>query len=172
MNNGDGKRWNGGGEEDEDDDEESGGPDGWQITYADERSWESLQEDESGLLRPIDNKILYHAQYRRRIRSLSSQATTARIQKGLIRYLFVIIDFSRVLNSYHSTALLFYVIPFQLCNCDRQYDLRERMYWFQFHTLRNEVSGVGNKVHFCSKYSLLNCKSCFIVFLGLPFMFA
>ncbi|GMH28846.1 hypothetical protein Nepgr_030689 [Nepenthes gracilis] len=83
-------------EGDEDEDEENGrGMDAWERTYVDDRSWESLQEDESGLLRPIDNKSIYHAQYRRRLHSLSSAATTARIQKGLIRYLYVIVDFSR-----------------------------------------------------------------------------
>ncbi|CAH9088726.1 unnamed protein product [Cuscuta europaea] len=79
-------------EEEDEDDDDGRGLQAWERTYADERSWESLQEDESGFLRPIDNKNLYHAQYRRRLRS----ATTARIQKGLIRYLYIVIDFSRV----------------------------------------------------------------------------
>lgn len=86
-------------EEEEEEDEEYGngrGMDAWERAYADERSWESLQEDESGLLRPIDNKTLYHAQYRRRIRSLASVAPAARIQKGLIRYLYMVVDLSRV----------------------------------------------------------------------------
>lgn len=96
MNNGERRRLNGEIEEDDDDEEGSdGGLEAWERTYADERSWESLQEDESGLLRPVDNNTLYHAQYRRRIRSLSSQATTARIQKGLIRYLYIVVDLSR-----------------------------------------------------------------------------
>lgn len=87
----------GGGEEEEEDDDEDGGGAGlaaWERAYADERSWESLQEDESGLLRPIDNKSAHHAQYRRRLRSLSSSAS--RIQKGLIRFLYLVIDLSRV----------------------------------------------------------------------------
>lgn len=79
-------------EEEDDDDVDGRGLDAWERAYADERSWESLQEDESGLLRPIDNKTLYHAQYRRRLRT----ATATRIQKGLIRYLYIIIDLSRV----------------------------------------------------------------------------
>lgn len=79
-------------EEDEEEEENDRGHDAWERTYADERSWEALQEDESGLLRPIDNKTLYHAQYRRRLRT----ATAARIQKGLIRYLYIVIDLSRV----------------------------------------------------------------------------
>lgn len=83
------KRFN---QEEEDEEENGRGREAWERTYADERSWESLQEDESGLLRPIDNKTLSHAQYRRRLRT----ATAARIQKGLIRYLYIIIDFSRV----------------------------------------------------------------------------
>lgn len=96
MNNAEGKRSNGGAEEDDDEDDLNGDLDLWERTYTDERSWESLQEDESGLLRPIDNKALYHSQYRRRLRSLSSTATAARIQKGLIRYLYIVIDLSKV----------------------------------------------------------------------------
>lgn len=85
-----------GGEEEEDDDDDGGEADlaAWERAYADERSWESLQEDESGLLRPIDNKSAHLAQYRRRIRSLSSSAS--RIQKGLIRFLYLVVDLSRV----------------------------------------------------------------------------
>ncbi|CAA6666438.1 unnamed protein product [Spirodela intermedia] len=69
--------------------------------YADERSWESLQEDESGLLRPIDTKTFQHAQYRRRLLLRTAAAAgdsgsaAPRIQRGLIRYLYVVIDFSR-----------------------------------------------------------------------------
>ncbi|KAJ8431319.1 hypothetical protein Cgig2_013535 [Carnegiea gigantea] len=81
--------------EEEDDEDEDNDMAAWERAYVDERSWESLQEDESGLLRPVDNKTLYHAQYRRRIRSISSTSTAARIQKGLIRYLYVVMDFSR-----------------------------------------------------------------------------
>lgn len=80
-------------EEEEDEEEANGrGRDAWERTYTDERSWEALQEDESGLLRPIDNKAIQHAQYRRRLRT----ASAVRIQKGLIRYLYVVLDFSRV----------------------------------------------------------------------------
>jgi len=85
----------------EDDEDEDNDMAAWERAYVDERSWESLQEDESGLLRPIDNKTLYHAQYRRRIRSISSTSTAARIQKGLIRYLYVVMDFSRVIISHN-----------------------------------------------------------------------
>lgn len=93
MNNGDGRWLN---REEEEEDENGRGLDAWERAYADDRSWESLQEDESGLLRPIDNKTLYHAQYHRRLRSLSSASTGAWIQKGLIRYLYIVIDLSRV----------------------------------------------------------------------------
>ncbi|KAK3022437.1 hypothetical protein RJ639_047667, partial [Escallonia herrerae] len=82
-------------EEDDDEEEDERDLEAWERAYADERSWESLQEDESGLLRPIDNKALHHAQYRKRLRALSSTAAAARIQKGLIRYLFLVIDLSR-----------------------------------------------------------------------------
>ncbi|XP_059626752.1 general transcription factor IIH subunit 2 [Cornus florida] len=98
FNNGEGRQFNRilEEQEEEDEDNENGrGLEAWERAYADERSWESLQEDESGLLRPIDNKILYHAQYRRRLRALSATASTARIQKGLIRFLYVVADFSR-----------------------------------------------------------------------------
>lgn len=95
MNNGENRRLNGEADE-EDDDDDANGLAAWERTYADDRSWEALQEDESGLLCPIDNKAIYHAQYRRRLRTLSSLATTARIQKGLIRYLYIVIDFSKV----------------------------------------------------------------------------
>lgn len=91
------RKLNGEAEEDEDEDDLDGdGLEAWERTYADERSWENLQEDESGLLRPIDNTAIYHSQYRRRLRSLSSTATAARIQKGLIRFLYIVVDLSRV----------------------------------------------------------------------------
>lgn len=111
MNNSEGRTLNGRAEEDDDDEDEAngGGREAWERTYADERSWESLQEDESGLLRPLDNAILYHSQYRRRLRT----STTSRIQKGLIRYLFVAIDLSKVPNS---NALFFSLSSFvQFC---------------------------------------------------------
>lgn len=89
------KRLNGGEREDEDE-EDAEGIGEWERAYVDDRSWEALQEDESGLLRPIDNSAIYHAQYRRRLRMLSAAAAGTRIQKGLIRYLYIVIDFSRV----------------------------------------------------------------------------
>ncbi|KAF2300516.1 hypothetical protein GH714_013904 [Hevea brasiliensis] len=93
MSTGEKKRLNGEAEEDDDVDVDGDGLDAWERTYTDERSWEALQEDESGLLRPIDNKAIYHAQYRRRLRSLST--TAVRIQKGLIRFLYIVVDLSR-----------------------------------------------------------------------------
>nr|XP_043609149.1 general transcription factor IIH subunit 2 [Erigeron canadensis] len=101
YNNGRGKKpmTTGERQEDDDDEEEGGGNErdmeAWERAYTDERSWESLQEDESGNLRPIDNQALHHAQYRRRLRSLSAASAASRIQKGLIRYLFLVIDLSR-----------------------------------------------------------------------------
>ena len=98
MRNSERKRLNGEAEEEEDDEDDNlnGGLEAWERSYADDRSWEALQEDESGFLRPIDNSAFYHAQYRRRLRDRSLVATTARIQKGLIRYLYIVIDLSRV----------------------------------------------------------------------------
>lgn len=112
--------------EDEDDDEANGGGlEAWERTYAEDRSWESLQEDESGLLRPIDNTAIYHAQYRRRLRALASKAATARIQKGLIRYLYIVVDLSKVFDlllysfcgnvRFHTGVCLSYE-PFGRCN--------------------------------------------------------
>lgn len=80
-------------EQEDDEDNDVEGLEAWERAYADERSWESLQEDESGFLRPIDNKTIQHAQYRRRLKTYSS---SARIQKGLIRFLYIVIDLSRV----------------------------------------------------------------------------
>ncbi|KAH9671087.1 General transcription factor IIH subunit 2 [Citrus sinensis] len=97
MMNSERKRLNGEAEEEEEDEDDNlnGGLEAWERSYADDRSWEALQEDESGFLRPIDNSAFYHAQYRRRLRDRSLVATTARIQKGLIRYLYIVIDLSR-----------------------------------------------------------------------------
>ncbi|PKU85740.1 general transcription factor IIH subunit 2 [Dendrobium catenatum] len=95
-------------EEDDEEDEENGGRDleAWERAYADERSWEDLQEDESGLLRPIDTKTIAHAQYRRRLLQRSVHGTS-RIQKGLIRYLYVVIDLSRAASEtdYHPSRM-------------------------------------------------------------------
>jgi transcription initiation factor TFIIH subunit 2 len=93
-----GRRRNPGDEEEEEEEESGEGRvlEAWERAYADERSWESLQEDESGLLRPIDTKTLVHAQYRRRLLLRSAAGAAARIQKGLIRYLYIVIDLSRV----------------------------------------------------------------------------
>ncbi|KAL9429458.1 hypothetical protein AB3S75_031298 [Citrus x aurantiifolia] len=97
MTNSERKRLNGEAEEEEEDEDDNlnGGLEAWERSYADDRSWEALQEDESGFLRPIDNSAFYHAQYRRRLRDRSLVATTARIQKGLIRYLYIVIDLSQ-----------------------------------------------------------------------------
>lgn len=94
MKNGEEKR-KPGGEDEEEEDELDAGMEAWERRYAEDRSWEDLQEDESGLLRPIDNSAIYHAQYRRRLRFASSSGS--RIQKGLIRFLYVVIDLSAVI---------------------------------------------------------------------------
>ncbi|KAK2643305.1 hypothetical protein Ddye_025068 [Dipteronia dyeriana] len=98
MKNGEGRRLNkqAGEDDEEEEDDLEGGLEAWERRYAEDRSWEALQEDESGLLQPIDNSAIYHAQYRRRLRALSLASTAAsRIQKGLIRFLYVVIDLSR-----------------------------------------------------------------------------
>lgn len=87
-----------GGNEDEEEEEENEEVmmEAWERAYADERSWESLQEDESGLLRPLDTASILHAHYRRRLLRRASAPASSRIQKGLIRYLYLVIDLSRV----------------------------------------------------------------------------
>ncbi|KAL5712310.1 General transcription factor IIH subunit 2 [Ranunculus cassubicifolius] len=95
MNNFEDRRLDGEEREDEEDDENGNDMEAYERAYADERSWEDLQEDESGLLRPIDSAFLQHAQYKRRLRALSAASSSTRIQKGLIRYLYVVLDFSR-----------------------------------------------------------------------------
>lgn len=59
--------------------------------YADERSWEELQEDESGMLRPLDVAD-QQRQHRKRMAAMAGP----HIQRGIIRYLYVLLDFSRV----------------------------------------------------------------------------
>lgn len=97
-------------EDDDDEEEEESGEgrvlEAWERAYADDRSWEALQEDESGLLRPIDTKTLVHAQYRRRLLLRSAASAAARIQKGLIRYLYIVIDLSRVRSPVPSPKLV------------------------------------------------------------------
>ncbi|KAG0473290.1 hypothetical protein HPP92_015147 [Vanilla planifolia] len=71
-------------EEAEDEEEEENGGrvlEAWERAYADERSWEDLQEDESGLLRSTDAKNIAHAQYRRRLLQRSNLGAS-RVQKG------------------------------------------------------------------------------------------
>ncbi|KAK2362921.1 general transcription factor IIH subunit [Trifolium repens] len=95
MNNIAGRPLNGDVEDDDEDEANEDGLEAWERAYTEDRSWESLQEDESGLLRPIDTTAVQHAQYRRRLRALASSAATARIQKGLIRYLYIVVDLSK-----------------------------------------------------------------------------
>ncbi|KAH9325292.1 hypothetical protein KI387_005470, partial [Taxus chinensis] len=81
-------------EEEEEGEEEGGGKEmeAWERAYADDRSWEALQEDESGILH-LDKKHqqLQQRHYRRRQQSVAA----SHIQRGLIRYLYIILDFSR-----------------------------------------------------------------------------
>lgn len=63
----------------------------WEKTYADERSWEALEEDESGILHMDRQQQQQQRHYRRRLQSM----VASQIQRGLIRYLYIILDFSR-----------------------------------------------------------------------------
>lgn len=73
-----------------DDEEEDDVLEAWERAYANEQSWQSLQKDDLGLLRPIDTKTLVHAQYCWRLLRYATTAAS-HIQKGLIRYLYIVI---------------------------------------------------------------------------------
>lgn len=77
---------------DEDNEAEDGGKgqEAWERAYADDRSWEALQEDDSGLLQPLD-KAEQQRQHRLRIQAVVG----SRIQRGIIRYLYMVVDMSR-----------------------------------------------------------------------------
>jgi hypothetical protein len=64
----------------------------WERAYAEDRSWEALTEDASGLLVPVD----VTQQQRQHRRRFAAASTGPRIQRGIIRYLFLVLDFSRV----------------------------------------------------------------------------
>eukprot|EP00879_Flechtneria_rotunda_P010612 GHRR01011092.1.p2 GENE.GHRR01011092.1~~GHRR01011092.1.p2 ORF type:complete len:222 (+),score=75.52 GHRR01011092.1:284-949(+) len=76
-----------------DEDEEDNGRsfEAFERQYATDHSWESIQEDEQGFLRPLDATAELRA---RRQRALSA-AQTARIRKGMIRYVLLVLDLSR-----------------------------------------------------------------------------
>mmetsp|Transcript_28008 Transcript_28008/g.61303 ORF Transcript_28008/g.61303 Transcript_28008/m.61303 type:complete len:414 (-) Transcript_28008:554-1795(-) len=80
---------------DEDDEleaaEQEAGLQAYERQYADERSWELLEEDESGCLLPFDPTVLQRAKRQR----LLSAAQSSRIRRGMIRYLYVVLDLSR-----------------------------------------------------------------------------
>lgn len=80
-------------DEDGDGDAEEQGRDmeAWEKAYAEDRSWEALTEDASGLLLAVD-VTQQQRQHRRRF----AASKGPRIQRGIIRYVFVVCDFSRV----------------------------------------------------------------------------
>eukprot|EP00884_Botryococcus_braunii_P004550 jgi/Botrbrau1/14096/Bobra.182_3s0041.1 len=63
----------------------------YQREYENDHSWEALQEDEQGRLRLLDRTEQQRAKRRR----LLSAAASARIRRGMIRYLQVVVDLSR-----------------------------------------------------------------------------
>ncbi|KAK3238929.1 General transcription factor IIH subunit 2 [Cymbomonas tetramitiformis] len=65
----------------------------YERAYADERSWEELEEDEHGILRPIDHS----AQQRLKRQRLVDAAQSARIRRGMIRYVYLVLDVSRAI---------------------------------------------------------------------------
>mmetsp|Transcript_13699 Transcript_13699/g.29407 ORF Transcript_13699/g.29407 Transcript_13699/m.29407 type:complete len:458 (-) Transcript_13699:231-1604(-) len=79
-------------EADQDDNEEElqRQEEAYQRQYENEHTWEQLQEDEHGML--CVDRI---AEQRARRKRLLSAAQTARIRKGMIRYMLLVIDLSR-----------------------------------------------------------------------------
>eukprot|EP00898_Chlorokybus_atmophyticus_P003211 jgi/Chlat1/3891/Chrsp26S04175 len=82
----------------------------WERQYADERSWELLEEDEDGRLRPLDRTALQ----RERRRRLQEEAPTARVRKGMIRYLYVVLDLSRAVaeTDFRPSRLSKFIVEF------------------------------------------------------------
>ncbi|KAI7839973.1 hypothetical protein COHA_006294 [Chlorella ohadii] len=80
-------------EEDDMDDirQERRGQSAYEREYEDDHSWEELEEDEYGNLRAPDRA----AEQRARRRRLLSAAQSARIRRGMIRYVQVVLDLSR-----------------------------------------------------------------------------
>eukprot|EP00775_Hariotina_reticulata_P000598 gene598-885_t len=81
--------------EDEDEDDNGRSFEAFERQYATDHSWESLQEDERGFLRPLDATAELRA---RRQRALSA-AQSARIRKGMIRYVLLVLDLSRAASA-------------------------------------------------------------------------
>eukprot|EP00899_Mesostigma_viride_P002539 jgi/Mesvir1/12286/Mv00492-RA.1 len=63
----------------------------WDRRYEDERSWEMLEEDVEGRLKMDPSR-----DYRERSRKLwTMQGTAARVHRGMIRFLYLVVDLSR-----------------------------------------------------------------------------
>lgn len=106
---------------DSDDDAEATGRrlEAWERAYANAKSWEALEEDESGRLRGLDPTVNQRAKRcapflclgllrrtqaaadapRSRARKrLLDEAASARIRRGMIRYCVVVLDLSNAVN--------------------------------------------------------------------------
>lgn len=77
-------------EDDEDGKEATLENDAFDREYFDEFSWEQLEEDEHGRLRPLDRT----SEQRKKRQRLLSAAQSARIRRGMIRYMELVIDLS------------------------------------------------------------------------------
>ncbi|KAL6762870.1 Ssl1-like-domain-containing protein [Haematococcus lacustris] len=73
-----------------DDEEAQRQEEAFQRQYDNEHTWEALQEDEHGMLR-VDRSAEQRA---KRLKTLSSAAQSARIRKGMIRYVLLVLDVS------------------------------------------------------------------------------
>lgn len=63
----------------------------YEREYNDERSWEELEEDEGGRLRALDPAVQQRAKRAR----LQAASASARVRRGMMRYLYVVLDVSR-----------------------------------------------------------------------------
>ncbi|GBF89199.1 general transcription factor IIH subunit 2 [Raphidocelis subcapitata] len=77
--------------DDDDDPGEDRSYEAFERRYAGDHSWERLQEDAQGRLRPVDPT----AELRARRQRITSAARSARVRKGMIRYVLLVIDLSK-----------------------------------------------------------------------------
>mmetsp|Transcript_3700 Transcript_3700/g.16249 ORF Transcript_3700/g.16249 Transcript_3700/m.16249 type:complete len:402 (+) Transcript_3700:95-1300(+) len=66
----------------------------WEKHYQAERTWEDLEEDETGRLRITHGD----KQYREKRRKIAMAAANSHVCKGMIRFLYVVVDLSQAVN--------------------------------------------------------------------------
>merc|ERR1712086_1008908 len=66
----------------------------WEKHYQAERTWEDLEEDETGRLRITQGD----KKYREKRRKIAMAAANSHVCKGMIRFLYVVVDLSQAVN--------------------------------------------------------------------------